>query len=189
VIEHQVISGLVASALGRLCQLSEDDINTLEFYALIHDADKRYEVENKGKKQIEHVGNLVYVDSNTKEYEEEEKHKRGLLAVTGSSADGYKEWNTLQMILRLTDSYVGPSGSERKDNIVDFQYRIADLRRRHPQLIEWWNELEYEVQPFIENKVYGIIAANERNKELIKKHNKSVELALIVREYLHLQQS
>lgn len=191
VARHQLLSAVMIETISELIVLPADKAERLVNLSLIHDVDKREQLERLSKEQV--------IKS------EFDKKGRPLVAVS-SNFTGFSEWGLAEFILRYVDSSVGENPNQKDTG--DW-YHKRDIDQLPEVMILPWRQ---RIQMFKENKVeegergvplYGmttwerleqmmeIIEDNlfnkitKRNPDLVIRYNSSAQLTELIEGRIH----
>lgn len=104
------MSAVTTETIAELVGLPQDEIKRLTHQSLVHDKDKRNQIETKTRQQIM----------------EEELEKTGSGQATSPNLRGSEEWTLGQYILRYVDSSIGDK--EGTAHILPWRDRVAGFK-------------------------------------------------------------
>lgn len=193
VAEHCILAAVMASTLGRLVGLSQNELTQLVHVALIHDWDKRKSKEATLKSQAVSSSGLVQIESYSDRLIQSEATKHGWLRVTGNDWRDIDQWELPEKILRFVDSSIGQT-DDGKTDIINWQSRIDNLAERYPQINQKVGDKLYGGKPLykklaevtvrIEADLYALITS--RHPKLKEKYSEQSMLKELVRDTIYV---
>jgi hypothetical protein len=187
IAEHCFVAGIMAETLANILNFSATDRKEVTSAALTHDAQNRLEKEATKSSEVILPNGRIVIKQEDKNEAILERTKQGLARVTGNDWRDFDLWGIKEKVLRYVDSSIGEN-AEGKAAIVDWRWRIEDLKKRKPQLHTQEGILLYgiplydklaQLMEVIEKELYNQIIAN--NPRLAEKYTTPASLIELVK--------
>lgn len=151
VIRHQLLVAAVVKVTGELAGLPEEQLERVVRQALVHDKDKRRQIENKTREQII----------------AEERQRIGIASATSTNFNQFPSWGIEEYLLRYADSCCSLKFEPWRDRVNKLFNTKADENEAGRQFYNgmgMWEKLA-EVTLACEEEIYRqVINANPHLK-------------------------
>lgn len=168
IVRHSLIGAAVVETLCILLKTEEHHTNYLVKTYLLHDKEKREQLDTMQMPQII----------------EDENKKKGVLRATGNNFTDFESWGTDEYIFRFADSSASTKLTRWRERIADFKTQKKEENEKGKSWYQGtgtWDKLE-EIMGIIENDLYQKIVS--KNTSLTDEYPDKTNLSELIEDKL-----